>query len=515
LRAPPKLTIIYDGRGSRVKQVIRAIKSATSQQYLDLNMLVVFNGCDDEISNLRTKGVILADSLSTLSKKIENSCDEWYLLLGRFDLLTENSLLHFSHACTSSTNIHLWYGDSDIEKNETRSSPKFKSNWNKQLFYSVNYIGNTICINRHLVSTLLRKGILFESDAIFLYLIENQMEYKIGHIPEIVSSERFIEDRIAVEARAKTRRQRVKDHFAKIGVKSSVDFLNRYGGLRVSYHLENPAPSVSIVIPTRDQADITRNCIESIIEKTEYGQYEIVLVDNASKTPEAKSYFSKIRDNANVKVIEYPGAFNFSAINNFAVSGLNSDIFVFLNNDIEVISEAWLKEMVSYASQKNVGCVGARLIYENRNVQHAGVICGVGNVAAHAHRHVKSTEPGYCGRLQYAQEYSAVTGACLAIRSNVFFEVGSFDENNLPVAYNDVDLCLRTLKSGYKNIYTPHAVLYHYESLSRGSENTKEKRERYVGERNFMWKTWKNYLENDPYYNPNLSRFTEDFSRRF
>ena len=268
---------------------------------------------------------------------------------------------------------------------------------------------------------------------------------------------------------------------------------------------------MTLVIPTRDQVAILKKCIESIFQKTSYPAYNIIIVNNGSTDSDTFAYFEHIRQLRRVKILDYDYLFNFAAINNFAVSKADGDIIGLLNNDIEVISPEWLYEMVSYVNQERVGCVGAKLLYSNGSIQHAGVICGFGNVAGHAHRYLKRDEPGYFGRLQSSQYFSAVTAACLLVRQKVWDEVGGMNEQ-LGVAYNDVDFCLRVKKAGYKNVYTPYAELYHHESLSRGFENTPEKRARYQQEVSYMWKTWQNELENDEYYNPNLSRVREDFS---
>jgi GT2 family glycosyltransferase len=242
-------------------------------------------------------------------------------------------------------------------------------------------------------------------------------------------------------------------------------------------------------------------CLDSLTTKTGYAPYEIVVVDNDSQSEEARAYFSQFRH----RLLRYDGPFNFSAINNFAVEQTDSPWLLFLNNDTEVIESDWLTVMAEHVQRPEVGAVGPKLLYPDDTVQHAGIVVGVGGIAEHAFRGLPAEAPGVCRQLQTTRNYSAVTGACLLTRREVFDEVGGFDEERLPVTFSDVDLCLKMRRAGYRIIYTPFAKLYHHESGTRRPAveplETEVMRER-----------WAEVLEHDPYYNPNLSRERADFS---
>lgn len=213
-------------------------------------------------------------------------------------------------------------------------------------------------------------------------------------------------------------------------------------------------------------------------------------------------------------MIHYDDVFNYSAINNFAVEQARGTVIGMLNNDVEVISPEWLTEMVALASRPEVGCVGAKLYYPNGLIQHAGVIVGLGGVAGHSHKYYPGDHPGYFWRLHLPQNVSAVTAACLVVRKDVYQQVGGLDDKHLVVAFNDVDFCLKVSTAGYLNVWTPKAELYHHESLTRGDEITKEKRERFLSEISVMQSRWGDRLVDDPYYSPNLTRDREDFGIR-
>jgi GT2 family glycosyltransferase len=281
------------------------------------------------------------------------------------------------------------------------------------------------------------------------------------------------------------------------------------GSYRVKYKFIG-SPKVSIIIPTKDKVNTLKTCAESIMEKTDYENYEIIIVDNQSKEEETTRYYDKIKNNSRIKILEYSKPFNFSRINNFAVSQVDTEYILFLNNDTEVIASEWLTAMLEHAQRKGVGAVGAKLLYPNSTIQHAGVILtGVIRIAGHAHRHLPASNHGYAGRASIIQNFSAVTAACMLTKKSVFEEVGGFDEINLPVAYNDLDFCLKLRQKGYLIVYTPYAELYHHEYMSRGQEDTPEKLARALKELEYIRKTWGKVLENDPYYNP-LSKFDNE-----
>mgnify|MGYP000610269993 FL=1 len=273
-----------------------------------------------------------------------------------------------------------------------------------------------------------------------------------------------------------------------------------------------PRSLVSLIIPTYNGYEITKQAIDSILDKTTYQNYEILLVDNNSNDPTALEYFKELDKHKKVTVLRYPYPFNYSAINNFAATHAKGEVIGLINNDVEVINPEWLTEMVSHSLREDIGCVGAKLYFHNDTIQHAGVIIGIGGVAGHSHKHYKKNEHGHFSRLNVVQNLSAVTAACLLVRKAVFDEVNGLNEEDLTVAFNDVDFCLKVQAAGYRNLWTPYAELYHYESISRGAEDNPEKVARFNKEVEYMKATWGTDQSTDPSYSPNLTLAREDFS---
>jgi len=298
----------------------------------------------------------------------------------------------------------------------------------------------------------------------------------------------------------------------EIGIEKISEGFRRGTDYRIIYKIDNK-PNVSIIIPTKDNVNILRKCINSIIDNTLYYNYEIILVDNRSINEETFNYYEEL-DEDFIKILKFDEEFNYSRMNNFAVSHCSNEYILFLNNDIEVITGQWLVSMLEHAQRDGVGAVGAKLLYPDGTVQHAGVIIGLGGVAGHSHKCFPAHNPGYFYRIQMVQDFSAVTAACMLTKKSLFEEVGGFDEKDLAVAFNDVDYCLKLRHKGYLIVYTPYAELYHHESLSRGYEDTPEKQKRFQQEVAYRKEKWGYVLDNDPYYNPNLTRDREDFSIR-
>jgi GT2 family glycosyltransferase len=347
---------------------------------------------------------------------------------------------------------------------------------------------------------------------------------KIYHIPKILyhwrkipgsTSERYEAKSYAEKNSKKALREAMK----RRGIKGEVvDGLFR-SSFRIKREIKG-TPKVSIIIPTKDKVDVLRRCLTSIVEKTSYPNYEIAVVDNNSREEETLEYLRSINKRRNIRVLNYKRPFNFSSINNFAAKNVDSEFLLFLNNDTEVISNEWLSAMLEHAQRKEVGAVGCKLLYPDNSIQHAGVILGITGipgqrgVAGHSHKYLPDGFHGYFGRPHIIHNLSAVTAACMMMRKEVFEEVGSFDEK-LTVAFNDVDLCLRIRENGYLIVYTPFAVLYHHESMSRGYEDTPEKQARFLKEVKYVRDKWGHIIDKgDPYYNPNLTLEREDFSIR-
>jgi GT2 family glycosyltransferase len=283
--------------------------------------------------------------------------------------------------------------------------------------------------------------------------------------------------------------------------------------VRIRFAVPVPAPKVSIIIPTRDRAELLRQCIDSVQQKTTYPSYEIIVVDNGSTEEATLQYFAAIASD-DVRILRDDSPFNFSALNNRAVGHATGEFVCLLNNDIEVITPDWLDELIGIAAQPGIGAVGARLWYPDDTIQHGGVILGIGGVAGHIHHGLRRGQTGYFDRAVLTQNLSAVTAACLVIRKAIYAEVGGLDEQ-LAVAFNDIDFCAKVASAGYRNAWTPHAELYHHESASRGSDIAPEKLERFQREIRWMQNRWRDFLTSDPAYNPNLSLESTPFTLAF
>ncbi|MGQ7845716.1 glycosyltransferase family 2 protein [Granulosicoccus sp. 3-233] len=339
-------------------------------------------------------------------------------------------------------------------------------------------------------------------------------DHQVTRIPRILASRYLLSnDKYGHDLEdADQWQQCIRLALARAGIKARVEAGVHADISRVLWPLPVASPAVDIIIPTRDKVDILKTCIDSVLEKTRYPNYRILLVDNDSEEPKTLDYYRALSRQSRVDVLHFAGAFNYSAINNHAVAQGESPIVVLLNNDTEVISPGWLDEMVRQAMRPEIGCVGAKLYYSNGRIQHGGVIVGITGVAGHAHRYSPGQAAGYCRRLICSQNLTAVTAACLALRRTVYEQAGGLDQDELGVAWNDVDLCMKVRRLGYRNLWTPHAELYHHEGLSRGADDTRVKTRRVDAERRVMMQRWALEDFSDPAYHPLLARDNEGFA---
>ena len=309
-------------------------------------------------------------------------------------------------------------------------------------------------------------------------------------------------------------RKALEEHYRRAEVSATAELADKKGWYR-SHLTISGEPMISVIIPSKDHINDLELCISSIEEKTTWKNYEIIIVENNSVEKETFVYYETLKNRyPNVRILTWKKEFNYSAINNFAVREARGEYLLFLNNDVEIITESWLEEMLQLCQQKDVGMAGAKLYYPDDTIQHAGVVVGLGGVAAHVLCKLPRDAEGYMGRLRCVQEISAVTAACMMVKTSVFKAVGGFDEE-LKVAFNDIDLCMKVRKYGVKIVFTPYAELYHYESKSRGMEDTPEKQLRFSREVNCFRRKWeRELLKGDPYYNPNLTLNNTDCSLR-
>ncbi|MDK1020496.1 MAG: glycosyltransferase [Candidatus Hydrogenedentes bacterium] len=474
---------------------------------------------DDRIKVVyRTEnGHISAASNSAL----ELATGQFVALLDHDDVLAEHALYMIAETVNKDPDAALIYSDEDkVDAEGKRYEPYFKSDWNPELTLSQNMISHLGVYRREIVERIGGFRIGFEGSQDYdlaLRVIEQTEPGHIHHVPHVLYHWRAIPGSVALSQDEKAypharARQAIKEHLARRGIAADV-VASRSGAYhRVRYALPDPLPRVSLIVPTRDKVELLSVCIDGVLNGTDYSDLEVIVVDNQSSDPDALAYFRHIKQDPRVRVLRYERPFNFSAINNFAVDHANGTLIGLLNNDLEVIEPSWLKEMVSHAVRPDVGAVGAMLYYPDDTIQHAGVALGLGGVAGHLHYRWPRGTPGYFGRAELVQNCSAVTAACMVMRAEVFREVGGLDADNLPVAFNDIDLCIRIRERGYSIVWTPFAELYHHESASRGSDAAPNASVRFAREVQYMRRRWDAVLEDDPFYNPNLSLSPEDGS---
>ena len=440
---------------------------------------------------------------------------DFVALMDHDDILPRHALYHLAVAINAKPEVDIIYSDEDqIDASGRRRNPYFKTDWNPDLMLGHNMISHLTAYRRSLVETVgyFREGYEGSQDYdLSLRAIAATRPDKIHHIPHVLYHWRrsygpasFSET--WMEKCCDSARRAIADYLVQTGSRGSVSshplIKNWY---LVTHPLPPVPPLVSLLVPTRDRADLLEKCVTGLLQRTDYRNFEIVILDNQSREPATHSLLSKLSKDNRVRIIPYDKPFNYSAINNFGAAQAKGSVLGLINNDIDVIDPNWLSEMVSLAVLPDAGAVGARLLYEDGRLQHGGVILGVGGVANHFNHLLPREEFGYFGRSVLRSTVSAVTGACLVVRKSVFEQVNGLDEVNLPVAFNDVDFCLRIKEKGYRNIWTP-VELYHLESASRGPDTTPEAAARFSSEVSYMLRRWGDVLAEDPFYSPNMSR---------
>jgi GT2 family glycosyltransferase/SAM-dependent methyltransferase len=468
-------------------------------------------------SHRETNGHIAAATNSAL----ELATGELVAFLDHDDELAEHALYMVAEELNASPDLDLIFTDEDkIDETGQRYEPWFKTDWNYDLMLSCNAMVHLAVYRRDLLLKVggLRLGFDGSQDYdLVLRVIEHTTPERIAHIPFILYHWRAIKGSVALAPQEKlypyeAATRVIQEHLDRTCTGAEVGRQNHMGYYRVRWPIPAVPPPVSIIVPTRDGLSFLKRAVDSILLKTEYLHYEILIVNNQSKNQETADFLSKIIEVPKVRVVEYNRPFNYSALNNWAVRQTDSPVLAFFNNDVEVLTEEWLNEMVSHVLRPQVGAVGAKLYYPNRTIQHAGIVLGIGGLAGHPHLGLSRGMPGYFGRAVCIQQFSAVTGACMLMRREVFLEVGGFDESTFAVAFNDVDICLRLRQAGYSVVWTPFAELLHHESASLGSPSGRERKRRFDSECENLKREWSSKIGHDPFYNPNLTITGGDFA---
>ena len=527
LRAPPRISIVLPVYDTAEQWLRRCVDSVRAQVYDDWELCIADDASpsphvwpmlqdmaasDPRIRVMRrdANGHISASSNSAIGL----ATGQWLALLDHDDELHPLALLEVAEALERNPRWRLVYSDEDkIDEDGQRFDPYMKPDWNYDLFLSHNCISHLGVYEAGMVRALggFREGMEGSQDwDLALRCIETLDADQIGHVPRVLYHWRAIAGSTALAPQEKNYAhlagvRAIAAHLERTGSRGRVlEIEGQRGNYRVAYALPDPAPMVSILIPTRDGVALLRSCIDSVLGTTRYPDYEIVVVDNQSSDPVTLDYLASLGTLPRVRVLRYDAPFNYSRINNFAASEARGDVLCLLNNDVTVISPGWLEEMTGHACRQDVGAVGAMLYYPNDTIQHAGVIIGAHGVAAHAYSGRGRGPPRPLSRARLSQERRAVTAAGLGVRRAVYEQAGGLDPN-LQVAFNDIDFCLRLRELGYRNVWTPFAELYHHESATRGYEDSPEKLARFEGEIAYMRSRWPDVIAHDPAYSLNHS----------
>ena len=526
----PVVTLIMPVKPRDMRWLRNAIAAVRRQLYPDWRLCLMADAglsppqrallaCAAETDpRIRTMDASASAGSDDWLRLLERVSTEYFAILYPEDALAEQALYLVAEKLNAVRELVLIYGDHDcVGVAHQRSRPYFKPDWNPDLLLSGNYIQSLAVFHyptvRHVSGSTTNDG--HKADSRFftydllLRLGERCPPHRIAHIPFILCSLRepaqFSGERLRELWAAAGR-----EHLARAGIRACV----RTGDAttkvhRIVYAVPSPTPLVSIIIPTRDNHLLLVHCIDSIKHRTSYGNYELMIVNNASDDPATLRYLEQLAGLNGVRIVDFPGRFNYSAIINHAVSQAAGEFVCLLNDDTRIISPDWLEELVGHAARPEVGVVGAKLYYPDSTVQHAGIVVGIFGVCGHVHRHLSRGAGGYQNLAIQCQDRSAVTAACMLMRKAVFEEVGGMDAANLAVSFNDIDFCLRAAAHGYRVLWTPWAELFHIESATLGPGNitTQRFREEYA----WIRRRWGERLRCDPFYNPNLSLGHEDY----
>lgn len=456
------------------------------------------------------------------NKAIDIANGDYVAFLEQGDLLTRDAIFWVVEKINEWPSAELLYSDEDrIDEHSRFTLPHFKSDWNLLLLLSHNYIEHLLVVKRELAKIIkLRKEFDGSHGYDFLLRASTQIdESHIKHIPRILYHWRFETDYLNQdlnydEGRGRPRREAALEFLANWSPGATIDNRPTEFYNRIHFPVPNPPPKVAIVVPTRDTPEVLERCINSLVNFTNYPNYEIHIIDNGSTEARTKSLFRQLESDHKVSVHSYDKPFNYSAMHNWLIGQLETELVCLLNNDTEIVESNWLNELVSLVSLPGFGAAGSLLLYPDRTVQHAGVTLGIGGIAGHIGVGDRLDDPSYYSRRILPQELSAVTAACLVLKVDLYKKVGGMNAERLPISFNDVDLCLKIRGSGAKIAWTPFSKLIHYESKSRGLDHENElKRLRSAGEMSYCALTWRSEIQNDPYYNPNFDLESEPFAK--
>ncbi|MEQ8173199.1 MAG: glycosyltransferase family 2 protein, partial [Candidatus Eremiobacterota bacterium] len=531
----PKISIITPTYNTPKQFLIDMIESVLNQTYSKWELCIADGSSMEHyvkniLENYQNKDKRIKVKLLTENKGIAGNSNEalsmatgdFMTLLDHDDTLTPYALFEIVKVINEHPDVDFIYSDEDkiTEDGERRFDHYFKPDWSPDTLKSYNYPIHVSVFSKDTIKLIggFRDG--FEGSQDYdLILRVTEKAKNIIHIPKILYHWRVNKNSTAGDTGAKlyayvSAKKALEEHLQRTGLKGEVKDGLWPGTKQVTYEITK-LPKISIIILNKNHYEDLKKCINSIINKSSYKNFEIIIMENGSDEENIFDFYKELKRRENIRIITWNDSFNYAAINNFAVNYAKGEILLFLNNDIEIINQDWIERMLEHAVRKEIGAVGAKLYYPDNTIQHGGVIIGIQGAAGHAHKNYHKDSPGYFARLKVIQNLSAVTAACVMIRKEVFKEIEGFDER-YTIAFNDVDLCLKIREKGYLIIWTPYAELYHYESKTRGLEDTPEKQERAKKEVELLRTKWKDILDKgDPYYNPNLTLDKEDFSLKY
>ena len=526
LKNTPLFSIVIIIENTKYEQFVSLIESFEKQWYEHWELHIVYHGNTDlnisqylkSLSNDKINTYLLekdqnrAYYLNTVLPMLNG---EYIVSLFDNDLLTVDTLYEVLRVINSD-DAELIYCDEDrLRENGHFTDPNFRPDLSLEMIMSVYYAGSLLVMKKTLIQKVGAWDETLDSCEnydIFLKIIE--ISDKIIHIDKVLYHHRKIQNCNDAKCNKETGQIVLENALKRRKIVADVLPGLTYNSYRIKYPIVND-PLVSIVIPFKDKPELLEMCLGSILEKSTYNNFEIIGISNNSEEEETFMQMKVLEDkDKRVHFYEYNEPFNYSAVNNYAVNNfVKGEHVILLNNDIEIISPEWIESMLEFSQKPDIGAVGAKLYYPDDTVQHAGVVIGIGDSAGHIHRHFQKKSSGYHDRLSIIQNYSAVTAACLMVKTALYHEMKGLNEDDLKVAFNDVDFCLRIMEKGYRNVYTPFTEAYHYESISRGYEDSSEKIQRFHNERGYLQERHAVlYEKGDPYYNKNLTLQSEDFS---
>jgi O-antigen biosynthesis protein len=525
---PPLISVLMPVYNPDPRHLREAIASVREQLYPHWELCIADDASTDLAVAAALEKACAAESRIKLVRRRENghisvatnsalelATGGFIALVDHDDLLPPHALYEVAAVLVAHPDADIVFSDEDqIDDTGRRSMPYFKPGWNPELMLGHNLISHFAAYRSKLVRRAggFRIGLEGSQDYdVALRVLAQSAPERIHHIPAVLYhwrrnsrsrsfSETQLERCIAAARRA------LRDYLNDIGIDAVVAAAPALPqSSRIIYTIPDPAPMVSVIIRTGDRASLLKRCIDGILHRTDYTALEVIVIDNDSKAPDALALLQHLSGEPRIRVLRRAGSCNEAALSNFGVAEAQGTLVLLLNDNIDVIGPGWLHEMVSHAIRPEIGAVGAKLLYPDGRVQHAGITVGGPGVAGHPFRFCDGDAPGYCGHLQLVRNVTVVTAACLMVRRATFLKVGGLNETELGAAFNDVDFCLRLAESGLLNVWTPHAELYHDEPTPRGPGRSAKMQARFEQEIAYMRRRWGSVLETDPFWNPNLS----------